>query len=139
PVLVDITKDAQQASCEVDWDAAQPQLSEAEDEALPGDGTVEEAVELIRAAERPLILAGHGVMLSGAERQVLDLAERAQILIAVTLLGIGGIAASHPLNLGMMGMHGEAWVNHAIQEAHLLIAPPIPFHHPPTPNPKTFP
>src|SRR5260221_249175 len=122
PVLVDITKDAQQGSCEVDWDAAEPQLFEAEDEALPGDGDLGEAIALINAAERPLILAGHGVMLSHAERQVLALAERAQIPIAVTLLGIGGVAASHPLNLGMMGMHGEAWVNNAIQEADLLIA-----------------
>jgi len=62
------------------------------------------------------------VMLSGAERQIVALAERGQIPIAVTLLGIGGVPASHPLNLGMMGMHGEAWVNNAIQEADLLIA-----------------
>ena len=73
--------------------------------------TARDAIELIQAAERPLILAGHGVMLSGAERQIVELAERAQIPIAVTLLGIGGVPASHPLNLGMMGMHGEAWVN----------------------------
>src|SRR5579872_4378922 len=79
PVLVDITKDAQQASCEVDWDAAAPHLSEAYDDALPGDGDVQDAIALIQAAERPLILAGHGVMLSGAEREVLELAERAQI------------------------------------------------------------
>jgi len=110
PVLVDITKDAQQGSCEVDWDAA----------------------------ERPLILAGHGVMLSGAERQVLELAERAQIPIALTLLGIGGIPASHPLNLGMMGMHGEAWVNHAIQEADLLIALGMRFDDRVTGNLKTY-
>src|SRR6476469_3428154 len=122
PVLVDITKDAQQGSCEVDWQAAEARLSEAVDEALPGDGDIDDAIELINAAERPLILAGHGVMLSGAEQQVLQFAERAQIPIAVTLLGIGGVAASHPLNLGMMGMHGEAWLNHAIQEADLLIA-----------------
>ncbi|MBZ5558256.1 MAG: biosynthetic-type acetolactate synthase large subunit [Acidobacteriia bacterium] len=122
PVLVDITKDAQQASCEVDWDAARPNLSEALDEALPGDGDARDAIALINAAERPLILAGHGVMLSGAEREIVALAERGQIPIAVTLLGIGGVAAAHPLNLGMMGMHGEAWVNHAIQEADLLIA-----------------
>ena len=92
PVLVDITKDAQQASCEVDWDAAEPHLTEAYDDALPGDGDVRDAIELINAAERPLILAGHGVMLSGAERQIVALAERAQIPIAVTLLGIGGVA-----------------------------------------------
>src|SRR5437870_284623 len=122
PVLVDITKDAQQGSCEVDWQAAEPHLSEACDDDLPGDGDLREAIELINGAQRPLILAGHGVMLSGAEREVLALAERAQIPIAVTLLGIGGVAASHPLNLGMMGMHGESWVNTAIQEADLLIA-----------------
>ena len=138
PVLVDITKDAQQGSCEVDWDAAEPSLTEALDEALPGDGDVRDAMDLIAAAERPLILAGHGVMLSGAERQVLELAERAQIPIALTLLGIGGIPASHPLNLGMMGMHGEAWVNHAIQEADLLIALGMRFDDRVTGNLKTY-
>src|SRR6188474_477990 len=138
PVLVDITKDAQQASCEVDWDAAEPHLSEAYDDALPGDGDVRDAIDLIHAAERPLILAGHGVMLSGAERQIVALAERAQIPMAVTLLGIGGVAASHPLNLGMMGMHGEAWVNHAIQDADLLIALGMRFDDRVTGNLKTY-
>jgi acetolactate synthase-1/2/3 large subunit len=138
PVLVDITKDAQQASCEVDWASTEPQLSEAYDDALPGDGDVRDAMDLIHAAERPLILAGHGVMLSGAERQILALAERAQIPIAVTLLGIGGIPASHPLNLGMMGMHGEAWVNNAIQEADLLIALGMRFDDRVTGNLKTY-
>src|SRR5919108_230645 len=90
PVLVDITKDAQQASCEVDWEAAEPHLTEAYDDALPGDGDYRDAVELINAAERPLILAGHGVMLSCAEREIVALAEQAHIPIAVTLLGIGG-------------------------------------------------
>jgi acetolactate synthase I/II/III large subunit len=138
PVLVDITKDAQQASCEVDWQAAEPRLTEAVDEALPGDGDVHEAVELIAAARRPLILAGHGVMLAGAEGRIIALAERAQIPIAVTLLGIGGVAASHPLNLGLMGMHGEAWVNHAIQEADLLIALGMRFDDRVTGNLKTY-
>jgi acetolactate synthase-1/2/3 large subunit len=54
--------------------------------------------------------------------QVRTLAERAQIPVGLTLLGLGAFPASHPLNLGMMGMHGEAWLNHAIQEADLLIA-----------------
>src|ERR1700681_1371124 len=138
PVLVDITKDAQQGSCEVDWDAAEPHLSEARDDALPGDGDHREALSLINAAQRPLILAGHGVMLSGAEREILALAERAQIPVAVTLLGIGGVPASHPLNLGMMGMHGEAWVNSAIQEADLLIALGMRFDDRVTGNLKTY-
>src|SRR5262245_18596572 len=138
PVLVDITKDAQQLKCEVDWDAARPVLHEAQDDALPGDGDFHDAVELINAAERPLILAGHGIMQSGAEREVLALAERAQILIAVTLLGIGGVPASHPLNLGMMGMHGEACVNQAVQEADLLIALGMHFDDRVTGNIKTY-
>jgi len=138
PVLVDITKDAQQASCEVDWEAAEPHLTEAYDDALPGDGDVRDAIELINAAERPLILAGHGVMLSGAEREIVAFAEHAQIPIAVTLLGIGGVPASHPLNLGMMGMHGEAWVNTAIQEADLLIALGMRFDDRVTGNLRTY-
>src|SRR6202035_538092 len=75
PVLVDITKDAQQGSCEVDWNAAEPHLSETRDDALPGDGDHREALSLINAARRPVILAGHGVMLSGAEGEILALAE----------------------------------------------------------------
>src|SRR6202158_1011229 len=138
PVLVDITKDAQQARCEVDWAAAEPHLAEAYDDALPGDGDAQDAIELINAAERPLILAGHGVMLSGAEREILALADRAQMPIAVTLLGLGGVPASHPLNLGMMGMHGEAWVNNAIQEADLLIALGMRFDDRVTGNLKTY-
>src|SRR5437763_4892924 len=138
PVLVDITKDAQQTTCDFDWDAAEPHVTETYDEALPGDADHREALALINVAERPLILAGHGVTLSGAERENIALAERAQIPIAVTLLGIGGVPASHPLNLGMMGMHGEAWVNTAIQEADLLIALGMRFDDRVTGNLKTY-
>src|SRR5438876_189037 len=138
PVLVDITKDAQTSSCEVDWDATEPHLVEAMDDELPGDGTAAEAVALINAAERPLILAGHGITLSGAEREIITLAEKAGVPIAVTLLGIGSVPASHPLNLGMMGMHGEAWVNTAIQEADLLIALGMRFDDRVTGNLRTY-
>jgi acetolactate synthase-1/2/3 large subunit len=119
PVLVDITKDAQQGSAEFDWDAAAPDL---ESLARPGHSSGVDPLELINAAERPLILAGHGIILGGAEAALQAFAERAQIPVAMTLLGIGCFPASHPLNLGMMGMHGEAWVNTAIQQADLLIA-----------------
>jgi acetolactate synthase-1/2/3 large subunit len=138
PVLVDITKDAQEASCEVDWEAARQCLTEARDDALPGDGDMCDAIDLINAAERPLILAGHGITLSGAERQIAALAERGQIPIAVTLLGLGAVPAAHPLNLGMMGMHGESWANHAIQEADLLIALGMRFDDRVTGNVKTY-
>ncbi len=138
PVLVDITKDAQQGAAVLDWAAAEPHLTETQDEALPGDGDHREALQLINAAERPLILAGHGVTLAGAERDIVAFAERGRIPMAVTLLGIGGVAASHPLNLGMMGMHGEAWVNTAIQEADLLIALGMRFDDRVTGNLRTY-
>ncbi|HVB34114.1 MAG TPA: biosynthetic-type acetolactate synthase large subunit [Patescibacteria group bacterium] len=122
PVLVDITKDAQQASCEFDWDAAAPKLPGYRPDLSPAPEQYARAVELIHQAKRPVILAGHGVIFSGAMAEVRELAERASIPVALTLLGLGAFPASHPLNLGMMGMHGEAWVNQAIQEADLLLA-----------------
>jgi acetolactate synthase-1/2/3 large subunit len=84
--------------------------------------SITDAAELIRKAKRPLILAGHGVIKAKATERVLTLAERMQIPVATTLLGLGGFPASHPLALGMMGMHGESWVNDAIQKSDLLIA-----------------
>ncbi|HEU5350542.1 MAG TPA: biosynthetic-type acetolactate synthase large subunit [Terracidiphilus sp.] len=122
PVLVDITKDAQQGTAIFDFEAAKPKPYRPHPMLRVEDNALAEAAELIRQAERPVILAGHGVIESQAMEQLRSLAERAQIPVALTLLGLGGFPASHPLNLGMMGMHGEAWVNHAIQEADLLIA-----------------
>jgi acetolactate synthase-1/2/3 large subunit len=135
PVLIDITKDAQLGSCEFDWDAAAPDL---ESLARPGHSFGVDALQLINAAERPLILAGHGIILGGAEAALQAFAEKAQIPVAMTLLGIGSFPASHPLNLGMMGMHGEAWVNTAIQEADLLIALGMRFDDRVTGNLKTY-
>jgi acetolactate synthase-1/2/3 large subunit len=122
PVLVDITKDAQQTSCEFDWDAARPQLPGYRPDLSPDKKEYEQALELIHNAKRPVILAGHGILISGAMSEVREFAEKAGIPVALTLLGIGAFPAAHPLNLGMMGMHGEAWVNHTIQEADLLLA-----------------
>jgi len=122
PVLVDITKDAQQGTAIFDFEAAKPRPHRPHPMLHVDDAGLAQAAELIRNAKRPVILAGHGVSESGAMEQVRTLAERAQIPVGLTLLGLGAFPASHPLNLGMMGMHGEAWLNHAIQEADLLIA-----------------
>ncbi len=122
PVLVDITKDAQQATADFDFEAAASQRMRSHPMLDVNQRSMSEAAEMIRGSRRPLILAGHGIMQSGAMDQVRALAERAQIPVACTLLGLGSFPASHPLNLGMMGMHGESWVNHSIQEADLLIA-----------------
>ena len=138
PVLVDITKDAQQGTCEFDWEAAKPQLPGYRPDLSPAPQEYAQALELIHNSKRPVILAGHGIIISGAMREVRDFAERAGIPVALTLLGLGAFPASHPLNLGMMGMHGEAWVNHMIQEADLLLAFGMRFDDRVTGNLKTY-
>jgi acetolactate synthase I/II/III large subunit len=121
PVLVDITKDAQQELA--DWDAEDRSVR------LPtrfmphsAGAALDQARELLERSERPVILAGHGIIEAGASDLLRSFAERADIPVACTLLGLGGFPATHPLALGMMGMHGEAWVNRAIQRADLLVA-----------------
>jgi acetolactate synthase I/II/III large subunit len=122
PVLVDITKDAQQASAEFDWEASKPRLPVKRQRNNHDQEEFDRAVELLNSAKRPVILAGRGIMLSGAMQAFEQFVHASNIPVAMTLLGIGCFPASDPLNLGMMGMHGEAWVNTAIQEADLLIA-----------------
>jgi acetolactate synthase-1/2/3 large subunit len=122
PVLVDITKDAQQTSAEFDWEASTPMLPMKRQRNNHDQEEFDRAIELLNSAKRPLILAGRGIMLSGAMRTFEQFVHASNIPVAMTLLGIGCFPASDPLNLGMMGMHGEAWVNNAIQEADLLIA-----------------
>jgi len=122
PVLVDITKDAQQASCDFNFEAAAPKLPPKRQRINYDKAEFERAVQLLNSAKRPLILAGHGIMVSGAMKTFEQFVRAGHFPVAMTLLGIGCFPAGDPLNLGMMGMHGEAWVNHAIQEADLLIA-----------------
>jgi acetolactate synthase-1/2/3 large subunit len=138
PVLVDITKDAQQTTCEFDWEAAKPQLPGYRPDLSPEPKEYAQALELIHNSKRPVILAGHGIIISGAMAEVREFAERAGIPVALTLLGIGAFPAAHPLNLGMMGMHGETWVNHTIQEADLLLAFGMRFDDRVTGNLKTY-
>jgi acetolactate synthase-1/2/3 large subunit len=137
PVLVDICKDTQQAKTRFEWpeDITVPGLCEP-DPPQPAD--VARAVELIAGAERPLILAGHGVLKSGSSALLQAFVEKTDTPVASTLLGLGGFPASHPLSLGMMGMHGEAFVNQAIQRADLLLAFGMRFDDRVTGNLKTY-
>ena len=122
PVLIDITKDAQQAVATFSFEAAMPHEARPHPMLRAESHSIKQALALLAAAKKPLILAGHGITQSGAEAEVLAFAETLGIPIASTLLGLGAIPAAHPLSLGMMGMHGESWVNNAIQNADLLIA-----------------
>ncbi len=137
PVLIDIAKDAQQAETEFEY---------PEEVNLPGykptvrghERQIRQAASMINQAERPLIFCGHGVTLSGGQQQLRELAETAHIPVITTLLGISGFPRTHPLCLGMSGMHGEAYANYAVQHADLLIAIGMRFSDRVTGNVKTF-
>ena len=137
PVLVDICKNAQIESTEfiypeeIDLPGYQPPLH-----APIAD--LQKAAELIGQAERPVILAGHGVLKSHAMQELYEFATRTQTPVAMTLLGLGVLPASHPLSLGMMGMHGEAYCNNAIQQSDLILAFGMRFDDRVTGNLRTY-
>ncbi len=122
PVLIDLPKDVQQA--ETDYVPPEGKVRLPGYQPVgPGDPeAVRQAADLINDAQRPVILAGHGVLMSGAMETLKTFVKKTETPVALTLLGKGGFPESHPLALGMMGMHGEAFVNQAIQEADLLLA-----------------
>ena len=138
PVLVDIPKDVQIAKTEYAYPEGEILLPGYSPPSAASELEVENALRLISEAERPIILAGHGVMMSNATRELRELAERAQIPVTLTLLGKGGMPENHPMVIGMMGMHGEASANLAIQEADLLIALGMRFDDRVTGNLKTY-
>ena len=114
PVLIDIPKDVQAE----EYDFIYPE----EPVKLPGENPLDkeisekslgDAADLIANAKRPVILAGHGILLSGASKEVIELSEKGDIPLSWTLLGSGAVPASHDLNMGMMGMHGEFAANNA--------------------------
>ncbi|MEL0270194.1 MAG: biosynthetic-type acetolactate synthase large subunit [bacterium] len=139
PVLIDIPKDVQAE----EYDFIYPE----EPVKLPGKNPLDkeidkkslgDAADLIANAKRPVILAGHGILLSGASKEVIELSEKGDIPLSWTLLGSGAVPASHDLNMGMMGMHGEFAANNAIQKADLLIACGMRFDDRVTGNTKTY-
>ncbi|HSB55140.1 MAG TPA: thiamine pyrophosphate-dependent enzyme, partial [Gemmatimonadales bacterium] len=130
PVLIDVPKDVQNQKAEWVGGAAgrrgsgRPDRSHSRPPARAAAPTAEgvaAAAQLIDEAERPLLLVGHGVILAGAYVEVRTLAEKTGIPVITTLLGISAFPESHPLHLGLAGMHGEVHVNRAIQQADLLI------------------
>jgi acetolactate synthase I/II/III large subunit len=122
PVLIDISKDAQYNSTDWEYKSSAIRLPGYRYNPQPTKNDLVRALDLVKMAKRPVILAGRGVLLSGAMAELREFAETTQTPVALTLLGLSCFPTDHPLNLGFMGMHGEAWVNNAIQEADLLLA-----------------
>jgi len=138
PVLIDIPKDVQNDTIEFVYPDEPVRLPGNNLPIEASEKNIQDAASLINNAKKPVILAGHGILLSGASQEIIQLAEIASIPIGWTLLGAGSVPASHPLNMGMMGMHGEFAVNNAIQDADLLIACGMRFDDRVTGNIKTY-
>lgn len=138
PVLIDIPKDVQTEKIEFEYPTDDIRLPGYTPPNQADDSQIQSISDLINTAERPIILAGHGVIMANATNELRELAERAQIPVALTLLGKGAMPEDHPLVLGMMGMHGQAECNFAIQESDLLIALGMRFDDRVTGNLKTY-
>lgn len=119
PVLIDITKDAMQKSTVPNWDQ-KLNLPGYKPTYVPNRKQVREAVKLLLSAQKPLIIAGNGVIMAGAVEELRQFAETLRIPVITTLHGIGSFPESHPLSLGMPGMHGWVHCNRAIQECDVL-------------------
>jgi len=137
PVLVDITKDAQVSMIDFEYKKCKKVRSY-----LPypivDESQLLEAANLINNAKKPLILSGHGVILSHAENELKEFAEKADIPVACTLLGLSSIESTHRLFVGMLGMHGNYGPNIKTNESDLLIAIGMRFDDRVTGNPKLY-
>ena len=122
PVLIDVPKNVSQSpftgnlEAEIDLPGYKPEKAMDID-----SSSLEQAARLINLAKKPVILAGHGAMIAGAEAELMELASRTESPVTSTLLGKGVFPESHPLSVGMLGMHGTAYANKAICECDLLI------------------
>ncbi|MBA3258255.1 MAG: biosynthetic-type acetolactate synthase large subunit [Gemmatimonadales bacterium] len=125
PVLVDVPKDVQMDRAAWKGETTVQRFGgRGATTAVPPyrpSADLEEAIRLVTLAHRPLIMAGHGIILAGAYGELRAFAERTGFPVITTLLGISALPEAHPLHLGMPGMHGEVHVNRAIQQADLIV------------------
>lgn len=142
PVLIDIPKDIQTTSismAEYNKLFEVPIHLEGYDPTYKGhQGQIKKAATLIKNAKRPLIIAGAGVLKSSAMDEIKELAEKANIPVCNTLVGLGSFPGDHELALGMVGMHGTVAANYSTEEADLVIAAGIRFHDRITGHPDFF-
>ena len=120
PVLVDIAKDAQVAESEFEY-PSQVDLPGYKPHLRGNARQIKQAAAMINQAKQPVVLAGRGIIIAGAGAELRELVEKAQIPVVTTLLGKSSLPETHPLCLGMGGMHGEAFTNHALQTADLIV------------------
>ena len=137
PVVLDFTKNAQVSTCE--WEPVRVEFVRSY---LPypklDEQKIQEAADLINSAERPFALVGQGVELGGAQDELVEFLEKADIPAGRTLLGLSALSSDHPLNMGMLGMHGNYATNMKTQECDVLIAIGMRFSDRVTGVPSTY-
>ena len=122
PVVLDFPKNAQEHTCEWDGPKHVDFVRSYVPYPIPSDDAIKQAAQLINEAKRPLALVGQGVELGNAHSELLELIEKADIPVGRTLLGLSALPSRHPLNMGMLGMHGQYSLNMKTQEADVIIA-----------------
>lgn len=121
PVLIDLPSDIQMAESEFVW-PQEVDIRSYKPNYFGHPGQIKKAVKLIKAARKPILYIGGGVILSNGYLELRELADRLKTPVTWTLMGIGAFPADHKLSLGMLGMHGTAYANHSIMESDLIIA-----------------
>ncbi len=121
PVLIDIPSDVQMKDIDFDW-PKEVDVRGYKPNYFGHPGQIKKAAKLIAQAKKPILYIGGGIITSGAHKELRELAEKINTPVTWTLMGIGGFPATHELSLGMLGMHGTAFANHAIMDADLIIA-----------------
>lgn len=123
PVLIDLPKDVSNKPIEYEFPESEPVMLRGYQPTIRGHAKqIDKALELIFEAERPLVYAGGGVISSDASEELISFVDTMGIPITTTLMGLGAVPCDHPLNLGMLGMHGTRSANFAVTESDLLIA-----------------
>ncbi len=121
PVLIDLPSDVQLAETEFHY-PSEVNIRSYKPTYCGHPGQIRKAAKMISESKKPVIYAGGGVILSGASKQLREFAEKINSPVTMTLLGLGGFPGNHELSLGMLGMHGTGYANHAVQNCDLLIA-----------------
>lgn len=121
PVLIDLARDAQVGAAVYERQE-KPFIRSYDPDPEPEEGALEEAARLLNGAARPLVLAGHGVMIAGAEKALAELAEKGGLPVGCTMLGLSGMPSDHPQYVGMLGMHGNLGPNINTNRADVILA-----------------
>ncbi|MBS7605070.1 MAG: biosynthetic-type acetolactate synthase large subunit [Candidatus Bathyarchaeia archaeon] len=137
PVLIDLPRDVQTEEAQIEFND-NVELRGYKPVYDPHPLQIEKAVQILLQAERPVIVAGGGVIASNACQEVIALAELLAAPVATTLMGKGAVPENHPLSVGMLGMHGTVAANYLVQDADVLLAVGMRFSDRTTGNFKTF-